>query len=300
MPGDFLNPVDNSKLTPEFNGQGTPAATDSEGTQTNPIPANTDGAPQDGQAQGVEGAGEGYQIGEEHFDNVEDIIKAYTDTREAADQLQKNYKNLQSDYTKKSQRLSMLNKMGTPNVNNYPNAVPNYNQGMFNPYQQNNNVIPDFNSYMYGRNIQQPIGQQIPPQPVRQATVDPSVIQMATDQKIAELRLQDQDFDDVAPILWDIIEQDPYFSNVKFTDVEMTKNTINLAYQMAKDKLNQAKANININNARREAYVNKQQKVVNNDNSSVAGGGVAQKRQTKQTDAEIIKSSILGAKPQRF
>lgn len=302
MPGDFLNPVDNSKLTPEFHGQGTPAATDGEGTQVNPPLDNTNGNPEDGQVQGNEGAGEGegYQIGDEHFDNVEDIIKAYTDTRTAADQLQKNYKNLQSDYTRKSQRLSMINKMGTPNQGAYQPQQPVYNPGMFNNYQQQGNVIPDFNSYMYGRSLQQPVSQPIPPQPVRQATVDPSVIQMATDQKIAELRLQDQEFDDVAPILWDIIEQDPYFSNVKFTDVEMTKNTINLAYQMAKDKLNQAKANININNARREAYVNKQQKFVNNDNSNVAGGAATQKRQPKKTDAELIKDSIVGAKPQRF
>lgn len=300
MPGDFLNPVDNSKLTPEFNGQGTPAATDGEGTQVNPTLDNTNVTPEDGQVQGNEGAGEGYQIGDEHFDNVEDIIKAYKDTRTAADQLQKNYKNLQSDYTRKSQRLSMINKMGTPNQGAYQQQQPIYNPGMFNNYQQQGNVIPDFNSYMYGRGLQQPINQPIPPQPVRQATVDPSVIQMATDQKIAELRLQDQEFDDVAPILWDIIEQDPYFSNVKFTDVEMTKNTINLAYQMAKDKLNQARANININNARREAYVNKQQKVVNNDNSNVVGGVATQKRQPKKTDAELIRDSIVGAKPQRF
>lgn len=305
MPGGFLNQVDNSKLTPEFNGQGSNATTDTGNTQGNATPDNTNVNPQDGQAQGNIGnvEEEGYQIGDEHFDNVEDIIKAYTDTRNAADQLQKNYKNLQSDYTKKSQRLSMMNKMGAPNVGNYPNNIlPNYNQNMYPGNYQQGNMIPDFNAYMYNRGVmtngQVPVTQPMVQQ--RQATVDPSVIQMATDQKIAELRLQDQDFDDVAPILWDIIEQDPYFSNVKFTDVEMTKNTINLAYQMAKDRVNQARTNININNARREAYVNKQQKVANNDKSNVAGVGAAQNRQPKKTDAEIIKNSIIGAKPQKF
>lgn len=300
MPGLFGNGIDNSKLTPEYNGQGEQGATDNNNQgQTEDIIENQNGAPQvDGQAQGGEDNNEGgYQIGEQHFDSIEDVISAYESMQKETEQLQKNYKNLQSDYTKKSQRLSMMNKMG--NVQNQNIAVQQPIQPA-RPYGQGVQV-PDFNTYMFGRDFQAQPNMGYTPQarPVSQPTVDPAVIQMAADQKIAELRLQDQNFDEVSPVLWDIIETDPYFLNVKFTDIEMTKNTINLAYQMAKDRVNQAKANININNARKEAYISKQQKVINNDNSNVATQNNA-RQQNKKTAEDIIKDSIKGAKPQIF
>ena len=292
MPGDFLNGVDNSILTPEYNGQGNQGTTDSV-QETGNIGEQVQGAPQvDGQAQdtGANVAQEGYQIGEEHFDNVEALIEAYQNMQAASDQLQKNYKNLQSDYTKKAQRLSMMNKIGTQNLGNAGQVRP-----MVQPMPQQQQLTPDFNSYMFGREFQRA---QQPPINYAQPTVDASVIQMAADQKIAELRLQDQEFDEVSPILWDVIETDPYFANVKFTDIDMTKNAIDLAYQMAKSKVNQAKANININNARKEAYQAKQQKVLNNDASNVANG--SGKRTPAKSDVDKIRESILGAKPQRF
>ena len=41
----------------------------------------------------------------------------------------------------KSQRLSMINKMGTPNQGAYQPQQPVYNPGMFNNYQQQYGVF---------------------------------------------------------------------------------------------------------------------------------------------------------------
>ena len=79
------------------------------------------------------------------------------------------------------------------------------------------------------------------------------MINMAAESKIAELKNADPNFDEVAGELWDVMENDEYFANIKFTDPEMTKNAIGAAYQMAKQKIETAKANIKISNAKAEA-----------------------------------------------
>ena len=128
--------------------------------------------------------------------------------------------------------------------------------------------------------------------------VNEAMINMAAESKITELKNADPDFDEVASELWNVMENDEYFANIKFTDPEMAKNAIGAAYQMAKQKVETAKANIKINNARTEAYNSKQQKVLNNDNSNVAKNN--NKGQQKLSDEDKIKESIVGAKPIRF
>ena len=306
----FNGGVNNSKLTPEFNRQGNAATDGNNDAKDNQVQEgtidNVDNNPnvtEGNNNQPTQTNDNVYAYDEnEVFNSPEEIMEALREARNLASQRENDFKNLQRDYTKKSQRLAFLDKMGNRNerVNNVtPNVGAQTNQMFYNNNNQQD-VIPDFNSFMYGNNFaarnmpayQRPVAQQ----PV----VDASIIQMAADQAVMELKAQDADFDEVAPVLWDVIENDPYFAGVQFTDIAMTKNTIGLAYQMAKNKINQARANININNAKNEAYKNKQQKLVNNDNSANVAGGQNKRQANKKTDEDMIKDSIIGAKPNFF
>ena len=68
---------------------------------------------------------------------------------------------------------------------------------------------------------------------------------------------------------------------------------------MAKQKVEQAKMNIKINNARKDAYKNKQDKLINNDNSQGVNNQ-GQRQQQKVTPQDNVKSSIVSVKPVRF
>lgn len=306
----FNNNAHLSKLTPEYNNGDNNV--EDEGNVQNPVqdgtinPEGDNNPAGDGNSTQANGTNDTVYAYDENevFNSPEEIMEALRNARALANQRENDFKNLQRDYTRKSQRLAFLDKMGgggrNTGVNNVtPQIGAPTNPMYYNPNQSD--VIPDFNSFMFGNNF---ANNNIPAYPQasrQQQVVDASVIQMAADQAVMELRAQDADFDEVAPILWDIIENDPYFAGVQFSDINMTKNTIGLAYQMAKNKINQAKANININNARKEAYNNKQQKLVNNDNSANMSGGQNKRQQNnKKTDEEIIKDSIIASKPKFF
>lgn len=306
---EFGNQVDNSKLTPEFHqaGQGQQVATDNNQQQN--LNQNVE-APQSGQAnnagnqiQNNNNNVEGIQVGDEVFATQEDLIAAYNDMKANLETRNNSYKELQSAYTKSRQEIAIRNKMARPeNTEVQPTGVP-FNQPVFNnpyrppvqPYgtQPYSGVSPQmiggFNPYL---NQVQRQGDQA------SAVVNEAMINMAIENKIVELKSADPNFDEVAGELWNIMDTDKYFSRIKFTDPEMAKNSIEAAYQLAKQKVETAKANIKANNARTEAYNAKQTKVLNNDVSNVANRGKGQ--QTEKTDAEKIKEEILGAKPLRF
>lgn len=308
---EFGNQVDNSKLTPEFHqaGQGQQVATDNNQQQN--LNQNVE-APQGGQAnnagnqiQNNNNNVEGIQVGDEVFATQEDLIAAYNDMKANLETRNNSYKELQSAYTKSRQEIAIRNKMARPeNAEVQPTGVP-FNQPVFNnPYR------PPVQSYggvqpFVGVNPQMAAGfnnpylNQIPRQSDQSsAVVNEAMINMAIENKIVELKSADPNFDEVAGELWNIMDTDKYFSRIKFTDPEMAKNSIEAAYQLAKQKVETAKANIKANNARTEAYNAKQTKVLNNDVSNVANRGKGQ--QTEKTDAEKIKEEILGAKPLRF
>lgn len=308
----FGNRVDNSKLTPEFNnngqGQVEPQAADNNSQpvdnsnqQVQPAPQNIDGQ------TGVQDLGnqqqptieEGIKVGDETFASQEDLLNAYAAMKENLETRETSYKNLQREYTKARQEISMRNKMATPMDNRQQPIMPQPMPNVFNPYvnpmQQpmGQRPIPNFNYNPYMDNIynQQRVSAQ------SNATVNKAMIDMAAETKIMELKNADPNFDEIAGELWNIMDTDPYFSNIKFTDPDMATNAIGAAYQMAKQKIESAKANIKINNAKAEAYRSKQQKLVNNDNSNVAN---KTKNQPTKTDAEKVKESIIGAKPLTF
>lgn len=299
----FGNKVDNSKLTPEFhnNGQGQndTAANNQMNVQE---PTNTQG--EQVVDNGQEPIVDGIQVGEEVFGSQEELIEAYNNMRSELENRNKSYKELQGEYTRSRQEIAMRNKMATPQNNRQPvqpimpppmpnmyNPANPYYSPINQPYAGVNPRVggPTVNAQMYNPymgNVQQ----QAP-------VVNEAMINMAAEAKIAELKNADPEFDDVASELWNIMENDEYFSHIKFTDPEVAKNAIGAAYQMAKQKVETAKVNIKVNNAKNDAYRNKQQKVVNNDNSNVANKN---KNKVEKTDAEKVKESILGAVPQRF
>lgn len=299
----FGNKVDNSKLTPEFhnNGQGQndTAANNQMNVQE---PTNTQG--EQVVDNGQEHIVDGIQVGEEVFGSQEELIEAYNNMRLELENRNKSYKELQGEYTRSRQEIAMRNKMATPQNNRQPvqPIMPQQMPNMYNPVNPYYSPInqpyagvnprvggPTVNGQMYNPymgNVQQ----QAP-------VVNEAMINMAAEAKIAELKNADPEFDDVASELWNIMENDEYFSHIKFTDPEVAKNAIGAAYQMAKQKVETAKVNIKVNNAKNDAYRNKQQKVVNNDNSNVANKN---KNKVEKTDAEKVKESILGAVPQRF
>ena len=247
---------------------------------------------------------DGIQVGEEVFGSQEELIEAYNNMRSELENRNKSYKELQGEYTRSRQEIAMRNKMATPQNNRQPvqpiipqpmpnmyNPVNPYYSPINQPYAGANPRVggPTVNGQMYNPYI----GNAQPQAPV----VNEAMINMAAEAKIAELKNADPEFDDVASELWNIMENDEYFSHIKFTDPEVAKNAIGAAYQMAKQKVETAKVNIKVNNAKNDAYRNKQQKVVNNDNSNVANKN---KNKVEKTDAEKVKESILGAVPQRF
>lgn len=299
----FGNKVDNSKLTPEFhnNGQGQndTAANNQMNVQE---PTNTQG--EQVVDNGQEPIVDGIQVGEEVFGSQEELIEAYNNMRSELENRNKSYKELQGEYTRSRQEIAMRNKMATPQNNRQPvqPIIPQPMPNMYNPVNPYYSPInqpyvgvnprvggPGVNGQMYNPYM----GNAQPQAPV----VNEAMINMAAEAKIAELKNADPEFDDVASELWNIMENDEYFSNIKFTDPEVAKNAIGAAYQMAKQKVETAKVNIKVNNAKNDAYRNKQQKVVNNDNSNVANKN---KNKVEKTDAEKVKESILGAVPQRF
>lgn len=308
---EFGNQVDNSKLTPEFHqaGQGQQVATDNNQQQN--LNQNVE-APQGGQAsnagnqiQNNNNNVEGIQVGDEVFATQEDLIAAYNDMKANLETRNNSYKELQSAYTKSRQEIAIRNKMARPeNAEVQPTGVP-FNQPVFNnpyrpPVQPYGGVQPfvGVNPQM-AAGFNNPYLNQIPRQSDQSsAVVNEAMINMAIENKIVELKSADPNFDEVAGELWNIMDTDKYFSRIKFTDPEMAKNSIEAAYQLAKQKVETAKANIKANNARTEAYNAKQTKVLNNDVSNVANRGKGQ--QTEKTDAEKIKEEILGAKPLRF
>lgn len=299
----FNSNVDNSKLTPEFHqndGQGQSGqAAD---TTQNAIDQNTNATPNNGQV--AQNNVQGIQVGDETFENQEALLEAYNTMKTELQAREKSYKELQGAYTKSRQEIAMRNKMATPNMNRQvaqpimPSPMPNmfnpnnpYNSPINSPYayaNRQNNIAPNYNN---GYN-------QYNQYTVQQASlVNEAMINMAAESKITELKNSDPDFDEVAGELWNVMENDEYFANIKFTDPDMAKNAIGAAYQMAKQKVETAKANIKINNAKAEAYNSKQQKVLNNDNSNVAKNN---KGQQQVSDEDKIKESIVGAKPIKF
>lgn len=307
---EFGNQVDNSKLTPEFHqgGQGQQVATDNNQQQN--LNQNVE-APQSGQAnnagnqiQNNNNNVEGIQVGDEVFATQEDLIAAYNDMKANLETRNNSYKELQSAYTKSRQEIAIRNKMARPeNAEVQPTGVP-FNQPVFNnPYRP---PVQPYGTQPYSgvspqmvAGFNNPYLNQMPRQSDQSsAVVNEAMINMAIENKIVELKSADPNFDEVAGELWNIMDTDKYFSRIKFTDPEMAKNSIEAAYQLAKQKVETAKANIKANNARTEAYNAKQTKVLNNDVSNVANRGKGQ--QTEKTDAEKIKEEILGAKPLRF
>lgn len=315
----FDNQIDNSKFTPEFNnGQGN-NATDNQAQMSNPTSnvsgmanqdTNTDGQLDNNQVNN--NAGQVQNNAQPEFETYDDLLAAYNDLKNEKDNRDKSYKELQKAFTKARQELSMNRKMNNnsniqyDNVQQYRptqytnniggnfgmpfNSVGQYQAPNFN--RQATPVIPDYNSYYYARQQQEQM------QNYNKQQVNNTMIQLAVDGKIAELQAQDPDFDEVAVTMWDMIETDPYFKDVEFTSPDMAKNTVGIAYSMAKQKIDQAKTNIKINNARKEGYVNRQNKIMNNDLSNVANQRGA--RQTKKTAEQIAKESIINAKPLKF
>lgn len=313
---EFGNQVDNSKLTPEFHqgGQGQQVATDNNQQQN--LNQNVE-APQGGQANNAgnqiqnnnnnndnNNNVEGIQVGDEVFASQEDLIAAYNDMKANLETRNNSYKELQSAYTKSRQEIAIRNKMASPGNNGVQQMQqPFMQQPMYNPYRPP--AQPYGTQPFAGVNPQMAAGfnnpylNQMPRQSDQSsAVVNEAMINMAIENKIVELKSVDPNFDEVAGELWNIMDTDKYFSKIKFTDPEMAKNSIEAAYQLAKQKVETAKANIKANNARTEAYNAKQTKVLNNDVSNVANRGKGQ--QTEKTDAEKIKEEILGAKPLRF
>lgn len=301
----FGNKVDNSKLTPEFhnNGQGqNDTAANNQMNVQEPINTQGEQVVDNGQEPIVDGI----QVGEEVFGSQEELIEAYNNMRSELENRNKSYKELQGEYTRSRQEIAMRNKMATPQNNRQPvqPIIPQPMPNMYNPvnpyYSPINQPYAGVNPRVGGPTVN---GQMYNPymgnaQPQAQApVVNEAMINMAAEAKIAELKNADPEFDDVASELWNIMENDEYFSHIKFTDPEVAKNAIGAAYQMAKQKVETAKVNIKVNNAKNDAYRNKQQKVVNNDNSNVANKN---KNKVEKTDAEKVKESILGAVPQRF
>lgn len=300
---EFGSQVDNSKLTPEFHqiGQGTQNAADN--NQQNLNQGNV--APQDGQATepNTQPAVEGIQVGEETFASQEDLIAAYNEMKANLETRNNSYKELQSAYTKSRQEIAMRNKIARP-VNNGMQQMqqPFMQQPMYNPYRP---PVQPYGTQPYsGVNPQMVAGfnnpylNQMPRQSDQSsALVNEAMINMAVENKIMELKSSDPDFDEVAGELWNVMDTDEYYSRIKFTDPEMAKNSIGAAYQLAKQKVETAKANIKASNAKAEAYRSKQDKMINNDTSNVANKN---KGQAEKTDAEKIKDSILGAKPLKF
>lgn len=300
----FNSNVDNSKLTPEFHqndgqGQGEQAA---DNTQ-NVTNQNTDTTPNDGQV--VQNNPNNIQVGDETFENQDALLEAYNHMKTELQAREKSYKELQGAYTKSRQEIAMRNKMATPNIDRQvaqpimPPPMPNM-PNMFNSNNPYNSPINQPFAFGNRPNMAMPTYNQYYNQQAQQAPlVNEAMINMAAESKITELKNADPDFDEVASELWNVMENDEYFANIKFTDPEMAKNAIGAAYQMAKQKVETAKANIKINNARTEAYNSKQQKVLNNDNSNVAKNN-NNKGQQKVSDEDKIKESIVGAKPIKF
>lgn len=311
----FGNNIDNSRFTPEFNNgqvnvnQQTNNGADStqNNAQINTQPNgnidnsnnvtnnNPDVTPDNDDNQDNNGGQNAITVNGVEYSSVEDVVAALTDAQER-------YKNLQRDYTRKSQKLSLMNKQnnspinmqygqpfGYVNPNGFQQQMPQYgNTGMglnnLNQIQDNQMAI------QRQRQMMQQVNNQV--------AMNQAMIQMAADNAVVDLKQQNPDFDEVAGTLWDLIDTDDYFSNIQFTSPEMVKQTINIAYNMAKQKVEQAKMNIKVNNARKEAYNNKKNKLINNDNSQ--GANPNSGRQKQETPQDHIKSSILGVKPIRF
>lgn len=302
-------PIDNKKFTPEYNNgqvndnqKGTQNMTNAQGNAAQMDIDNSNNnngqisnaVANDDDAQGQATQTQKYTVAGVEYDNVEDLISAFEERDES-------YKNLQRDYTKKSQALSLMRKQNDSPINmNYgpqpyaqqPYGYPNYGQqpvgiGLNNINQIQNNQA----SIQRQRQMMQQVNNQV--------AMNQAMVQMSADNAVNELKQSDADFDNVAPTLWELIDTDPYFSNVQFTSPEMVKQTIGIAYNMAKQKVEQAKMNIKINNARKDAYKNKQDKLINNDNSQGVNNQ-GQRQQQKVTPQDSIKSGIVSVKPVRF
>lgn len=322
-------PIDNKKFTPEYNNgqvndnqKGTQNMTNAQGNATQMDIDNSNNnngqlsnaVADDDDAQGQATQTQKYTVAGVEYDNVEDLISAFEERDES-------YKNLQRDYTKKSQALSLMRKQNESPINMNYGPQPYAQQ----PYAQQPYGYPNYSGqpypqqpYGYPNYGQQPVGiglnninqiqnnqasiqrqRQMMQQVNNQVAMNQAMIQMSADNAVNELKQSDADFDNVAPTLWELIDTDPYFSNVQFTSPEMVKQTIGIAYNMAKQKVEQAKMNIKINNARKDAYKNKQDKLINNDNSQGVNNQ-GQRQQQKATPQDSIKSSIVSVKPVRF
>lgn len=318
----FGQQIDNSKFTPEFHNGQSNNATVVQNTNTNPDNADVGQATQqqdmDGQLgnqqfvnnTNIQNDGQG-QSAQPEFETQEDLLEAYNALKNEVANKDKSYKELQKAFTKARQEISMNKKLHS---NMQPNSVqsnqyyrpqqqtyspmnnmyPQFNNGMGMPNQQRQAipVIPDYNSYAYARQQQEQM------QNYNNQQVNQTMVQLAVDGKIAELQNQDPEFDEVAVAMWDMIENDPYFKDVEFTSPDMARNTVGIAYNMAKQKIEQAKTNIKINNAITEGYKNRQNKIMNNDMSNVATQRSA--RQQKKTAEEMVKENIINAKPLKF
>lgn len=314
--------IDNKRFTPEYNnGQvsnNNQAQQNDDGVQNNnQTPMNIDNnnnvndasqnAGTNSSVTDTQTSAQKYTVAGVEYDSVEDLMAALEEKDES-------YKNLQRDYTKKAQALSLMRKQNESPINvNYgqqpyaqqPYGYPNYTQPPYG-YNIGNNPSYPYNGQTGLNNLNQIQNNQAAIQRQRQmmqqvnnqVAMNQAMVQMSADNAVNELKQNDPDFDNVAPTLWELIDTDPYFSNVQFTSPDMVKQTIGIAYNMAKQKVEQAKMNIKVNNARKEAYNNKQNKLMNNDNSQgVNNNG---QRQTKDTPQDNIKSSIVNVKPVRF
>ena len=121
----FNGGVNNSKLTPEFNRQGNAATDGNNDAKDNQVQEgtidNVDNNPnvtEGNNNQPTQTNDNVYAYDEnEVFNSPEEIMEALREARNLASQRENDFKNLQRDYTKKSQRLAFLDKMGNRNLN---------------------------------------------------------------------------------------------------------------------------------------------------------------------------------------
>lgn len=311
---NFGEPVNNSKLTPEFhlgdNGQVGNATDNNQSGDDNQLVNTPNNEGQVGTNDGNQSQNptEGINVGEETFNSQDELIEAYNNMKQQLETRNTSYKELQSAYTKSRQEIAMRNKMARPENNphrdvpiapiippmpNMQNPVNPYFNPMNQPYSGIQGGVPRYNNM--GMQPQYPNYQ--PQQQTAGNLVNQTMIDMAVENKLMELKSQDANFDEVASELWNIMDTDNLFKDMVFVDADQAKNAIATAYEMAKQKVETAKTNIKINNAKVEAYQNKQQKLLNNDMSNVAKKN---NKQQEKTDEQKIKDSIIGAIPQRF
>jgi hypothetical protein len=272
----FGNGVNDDIFTPEYNQD-----TEEDEGQVDNITDNSqqdDLPPEGDEGQGNDSVDE--TEGDEQGDaGTQEPPKKLAGKFDNPEKLENSYLNLQVAYTKAAQEISRLKKaMQSPQDGQVVNPqIPNQQ-----PIQASNQY-PDVMNQMINAVYERVYAEVV--NPLNQQLVNQSEItnQLMFENKLAQMATKEKDFQEVAPIMLDMIQKRP--------ELMVHEDFLDIAYTLAQKQVNEVKATTAVKNARKEAYQSKEIKVLNNNNA----GYIKNTQQNAQTNQEDdIRNAILG------